>query len=908
MLTHFYLIWNLALLVVAQDVTEKAAQFLTQFDAKAEDLSYESSVASWNYNTNITEENAIKMRPHFDSVDQSCPPQSIITTFKIRIMSSSAKLNGNEMGNEMGNEKNEAGARWSSFYDEASINASNFNVDSIANDTIKLQLHFLQNRGSSVLPTEKYNQLNSILNKMSTLYSTGTVCREDDPFTCLPLEPGLDQIMAESKNYAERLWAWQGWRADVGKRMRPLYEGYVELNNEAARKNGYSDYGDYWRGDYEVDFPEAYRYTRDELVTDVEKTFQQIEPLYKELHAYVRAHLREVYGFHLIDPKGCLPAHLLGDMWGRFWTNLYPLMIPYPNKPNIDVSSAMVQKNWNVTMIFKAAEQFFSSVGLFNMTADFWTKSMLEEPNDGRKVVCHPTAWDMGKKDYRLQWEASEADGELESCEHNAQSPSAAWQLYFEPIEVSGPIKMCTKVNMDDFLTAHHEMGHIEYDMAYSDLPILLRGGANEGFHEAVGEIMSLSAATPKHLKSLGLLEPNFQEDNETDINFLLKQALTIVGTMPFTYMLEKWRWMMFSGEIPKEQWMQKWWQMKRDIVGVVEPLPHDETYCDPAALFHVANDYSFIRYYTRTIFQFQFQEALCEAAGHKGALFKCDISNSKEAGLKLRNMLALGRSEPWTKALEIMTGEKKMNATPLLHYFEPLRLWLVQNNKANNRTAGWDTTWSPYRKDAVKVRISLKQALGENSATVSENAAFSLTVLLNSQYTWGEDDMFLFKATIAYAMRKYMSETYNKTVPFQTNDVYVNNVTQRISFYLTVSMPNNVSDLVPRKDVEAAITMSRGRINEVFGLNDQTLEFVGISPTLAPPYEPPVTVWLILFGIVIGLVVVGTIVLIIIGVRDRRRRRAAENDLVPTTNPNPYKNEGENNSTFLNDEDTSAF
>uniref|UniRef100_A0A8D2J4I8 Angiotensin-converting enzyme n=1 Tax=Varanus komodoensis TaxID=61221 RepID=A0A8D2J4I8_VARKO len=802
MLTHFYLIWNLALLVVAQDVTEKAAQFLTQFDAKAEDLSYESSVASWNYNTNITEENAIKM--------------------------------------------NEAGARWSSFYDEASINASNFNVDSIANDTIKLQLHFLQNRGSSVLPTEKYNQLNSILNKMSTLYSTGTVCREDDPFTCLPLEPGLDQIMAESKNYAERLWAWQGWRADVGKRMRPLYEGYVELNNEAARKNGYSDYGDYWRGDYEVDFPEAYRYTRDELVTDVEKTFQQIEPLYKELHAYVRAHLREVYGFHLIDPKGCLPAHLLGDMWGRFWTNLYPLMIPYPNKPNIDVSSAMVQKNWNVTMIFKAAEQFFSSVGLFNMTADFWTKSMLEEPNDGRKVVCHPTAWDMGKKDYR--------------------------------------IKMCTKVNMDDFLTAHHEMGHIEYDMAYSDLPILLRGGANEGFHEAVGEIMSLSAATPKHLKSLGLLEPNFQEDNETDINFLLKQALTIVGTMPFTYMLEKWRWMMFSGEIPKEQWMQKWWQMKRDIVGVVEPLPHDETYCDPAALFHVANDYSFIRYYTRTIFQFQFQEALCEAAGHKGALFKCDISNSKEAGLKLRNMLALGRSEPWTKALEIMTGEKKMNATPLLHYFEPLRLWLVQNNKANNRTAGWDTTWSPCKY----------------------SLSFSLTVLLNSQYTWGEDDMFLFKATIAYAMRKYMSETYNKTVPFQTNDVYVNNVTQRISFYLTVSMPNNVSDLVPRKDVEAAITMSRGRINEVFGLNDQTLEFVGISPTLAPPYEPPVTVWLILFGIVIGLVVVGTIVLIIIGVRDRRR--AAENDLVPTTNPNPYKNEGENNSTFLNDEDTSAF
>lgn len=73
---------------------------------------------------------------------------------------------------------------------------------------------------------------------------------------------------------------------------------------------------------------------------------------------------------------------------------------------------------------------------------------------------------------------------------------------------------MCTKVTMDDFLTAHHEMGHIVYDMAYSNLTFLLRSGANEGFHEAVGEIMSLSAATPEHLKSIGLLEPTFQEDS----------------------------------------------------------------------------------------------------------------------------------------------------------------------------------------------------------------------------------------------------------------------------------------------------------------------------------------------------------------------------------------------------------
>lgn len=80
---------------------------------------------------------------------------------------------------------------------------------------------------------------------------------------------------------------------------------------------------------------------------------------------------------------------------------------------------------------------------------------------------------------------------------------------------------MCTKVNMDDFLTAHHEMGHNQYQMAYRNLSYLLRDGANEGFHEAVGEIMSLSAATPKHLKSLNLLPADFIYDNGTiDVDY----------------------------------------------------------------------------------------------------------------------------------------------------------------------------------------------------------------------------------------------------------------------------------------------------------------------------------------------------------------------------------------------------
>nr|QHX39726.1 angiotensin I converting enzyme 2 [Oryctolagus cuniculus] len=795
-----WLLLSLVAVTAAQSTIEELAKtFLEKFNQEAEDLSYQSALASWDYNTNITEENVQKM--------------------------------------------NDAEAKWSAFYEEQSKLAKTYPSQEVQNLTVKRQLQALQQSGSSALSADKSKQLNTILSTMSTIYSTGKVCNQSNPQECFLLEPGLDEIMAKSTDYNERLWAWEGWRSVVGKQLRPLYEEYVVLKNEMARANNYEDYGDYWRADYEAEGADGYDYSRSQLIDDVERTFSEIKPLYEQLHAYVRTKLMDAYPSR-ISPTGCLPAHLLGDMWGRFWTNLYSLTVPFGQKPNIDVTDTMVNQGWDAERIFKEAEKFFVSVGLPSMTHGFWENSMLPESGDGRKVVCHPTAWDLGKRDFR--------------------------------------IKMCTKVTMDNFLTAHHEMGHIQYDMAYATQPFLLRNGANEGFHEAVGEIMSLSAATPEHLKSIGLLPYDFHEDNETEINFLLKQALTIVGTLPFTYMLEKWRWMVFKGEIPKEQWMQKWWEMKREIVGVVEPMPHDETYCDPAALFHVANDYSFIRYYTRTIYQFQFQEALCQAAQHEGPLHKCDISNSTEAGQKLLNMLRLGRSEPWTLALENVVGAKNMDVRPLLNYFEPLFTWLKEQNR--NSFVGWSTEWTPYADQSIKVRISLKTALGDQA------------------YEWNDSEMYLFRSSVAYAMRKYFSEVKNQTILFGEEDVRVSDLKPRISFNFFVTAPNNVNDIIPRNEVEEAISMSRSRINDIFRLDDNSLEFVGIQPTLEPPYESPVPIWLVVFGVVMGMIVIGIVVLIFTGIKDRRKQKQAKRE------ENPYgfvdMSKGENNSGFQNSDD----
>lgn len=59
-------------------------------------------------------------------------------------------------------------------------------------------------------------------------------------------------------------------------------------------------------------------------------------------------------------------------------------------------------QGWTELRLFEEAEKFFMSVGLYEMFENFWNNSMLVNPNDGRQVVCHPTAWDMGnREDFR---------------------------------------------------------------------------------------------------------------------------------------------------------------------------------------------------------------------------------------------------------------------------------------------------------------------------------------------------------------------------------------------------------------------------------------------------------------------------------------------------------------------------
>src|SRR5204863_509105 len=67
-------------------------------------------------------------------------------------------------------------------------------------------------------------------------------------------------------------------------------------------------------------------------------------------------------------------------------------------------------------------------------------------------------------------------------------------------------IKMCIKIDEDNLITIHHELGHDYYFHYYYKMPVLFQQGANDGFHEAIGDALTLSI-TPAYLKKLNLIQ-----------------------------------------------------------------------------------------------------------------------------------------------------------------------------------------------------------------------------------------------------------------------------------------------------------------------------------------------------------------------------------------------------------------
>ncbi len=446
----------------------------------------------------------------------------------------------------------------------------------------------------------------------------------------------METLLRTSRDPRETQTVWEGWRAVSSPQMKDDYQRLVELANEGSHELGYSDTGALWRSWYDMP-PQAF-------AAKVDALWNQVKPLYGKLKCYVRAQLHQKYGETVQPAIGPIRADLLGNMWAQQWGNIYDIVAPHDLSLGYDLTDALVQHGYDPVKIVQTADQWYTSMGFAPEPASFWERSMITRPRD-REVICHASAWDIdGKEDLR--------------------------------------VKACFTVTADDFYTAHHELGHNMYQRAYQEQPFLFRNGANDGFHEAIGDFAGLNALTPGYLQQLGLIDK--VPGAAADLPYLLRMALDKVPMLAFGIVVDKWRWGVFSGQITPEHYNDAWWDLVGQYQDLMPPRPRPVGAFDPGAKFHVADNTPYARYFLADIYEFQLYRAACRLAGWKGPLSRCSVYGNKEVGSRLNAMLKLGQSKPWPQALAVFSGEHDIDAAAVADYFAPLARWLDTRNRRN--------------------------------------------------------------------------------------------------------------------------------------------------------------------------------------------------------------------------------
>ncbi|HEY0876611.1 MAG TPA: M2 family metallopeptidase [Vicinamibacterales bacterium] len=510
------------------------------------------------------------------------------------------------------------------------------------------QLELLKTSLTMAAPADpkEAEELTRLVASMESAYGSGKYCpgSQTGPASssappekdCLDVEK-ITEILAESRDPKRLQEVWEGWHT-ISIPMKKDYARFVELSNKGAQTLGFKDTGAMWRGKYDMP-PDAF-------AKELDRLWEQLRPLYQSLHAYTRTKLREKYG-DIVPENGPIPAHLLGNLWQQDWSNIYDVVAPAGEKQAFSLTDNLKAKQVEPLEMVRIGERFFSSLGFAPLPKTFWERSMFVKPRD-REVVCHASAWNVNNVD------------DLR-------------------------IKMCIDQTAEDFSTIHHELGHNYYQRAYNQLPMIFRDSANDGFHEALGDVLALSV-TPEYLVKIGLLDT--APDASADTGLLLRAALERLAFLPFGLLVDQWRWGVFSGEIAPLEYNRAWWNLKLKYQGVAPSSPRGEAFFDPGAKYHVPANTPYTRYFLAQILQFQFHRALAKASGCTTPLHRCSIYDNKEAGKRLQAMMEMGASHPWPDALEALTGQREMDASAMAEYFAPLKTWLDEQNKG--KKVGW--------------------------------------------------------------------------------------------------------------------------------------------------------------------------------------------------------------------------
>jgi peptidyl-dipeptidase A len=501
------------------------------------------------------------------------------------------------------------------------------------------QLTVLKNTLTMAGPADpkKTAELTTIASRLAAAYGSGKYCPsgQEGSEGCLDVE-AVAKVFAENRDPKRLREVWEGWHT-IGAPMKNDYTRFVELSNEGAREVGFADTGAMWQSRYDMP-PDAF-------AKEMDRLWNQLRPLYLSLHTHVRARLHDKYG-DIVPLDGPIPAYLLGNIWAQEWNNIYDLVAPAGN-PGIALDAILKQRKVTPVEMAKYGERFFTSLGFAPLPQTFWERSLLTKPRD-RDVVCHASAWDINNAD-------------------------------------DVRIKMCIDPTAEDFTVIHHELGHNFYQRAYAPQPMILRDSANDGFHEAIGDTIALSV-TPEYLVKIGLIDT--VPDASGDLPLLMARALEKLAFLPFGLVVDQWRWSVFNGQVKPDRYNTAWWDLRLKYQGVAPPAPRGEEFFDPGAKYHVPANTPYARYFLASVLQFQFHRSLAKAAGCTAPLHRCSIYDNKVAGERLQKALAMGASRPSPDVLEVLTGQREMDATAIAEYFAPLKEWLDQQNRG--RKVGW--------------------------------------------------------------------------------------------------------------------------------------------------------------------------------------------------------------------------
>ncbi len=434
----------------------------------------------------------------------------------------------------------------------------------------------------------------------------------------------IDSVLTNSHDLNLRLKVWEASK-EVGKGLKVGVDSLRSLRNASVTPLGYKDFFDYKAKEYGLSSEEILQITR-QFITESWS-------LYRELHTWARYELAKKYKKEVPE---YIPAHWLPNRWGQDWNELV-------NVQSLNIDSVLKSKG--AEWMARKGEEFYTSLGFAPLPKSFWEKSSLYPvtANAGFTKNNHASAWHL------------DLDKDLRSLQSIVPTT-------------------------DYWSTVLHEYGHIYYFQSYSNkrVPIVLRNGANRGYHEAFGTMIGLASLQKPFLENLGLIKKN-QPSNDT--LKLLKDALDYIIRIPWgSGVMTEFEYKLYTKNLPIKEYNKEWWNLVKKFQGIVPPTYRDETYCDAASKTHITDDPA--EYYDYSIANalvFQFHNYIAKNILHQDP-HATDYWGNKSVGAFLKNVMSKGATEDWKDLLRtsIRSG---MSAKPMVEYFSPVMIYLKRIN-----------------------------------------------------------------------------------------------------------------------------------------------------------------------------------------------------------------------------------